>query len=111
MATSLHRPQYTDFSTRSGLWVLDSGLLPQYANPGMPPDDLTFHTVLELLASVPWFVISAFAASAVLAVAAGRTSSADTATATGTATRTVGVIYAVAVGVVTGLWILEQVQA
>lgn len=66
--------------------------------------------MLDLLASVPWFVISAFAASAVLAVAAGRDSATDTSLGAGIAIRTVGLFYAIAVGAVVGLWILEQVQ-
>ena len=65
--------------------------------------------MFHLLESVPWFVISAFAGSAAIAVMAGRGSQPGEAAAeSGIATRTVGLVYAVSVAVVVGLWAREQ---
>lgn len=65
--------------------------------------------VLEI---VPWFVISVFAGSAILAVAAGRPKvNNDKVGDAGAATRAVGLIYAVAVAVVVALWASQQIQS
>jgi hypothetical protein len=65
--------------------------------------------MVQLLQSVPWFVIAAFAASAVLAVAAGRTQpDSPEAPGTGVAARAAGIVYAGSVAIVIILWIGEQ---
>lgn len=58
---------------------------------------------------MPWFVISAFAGSAVIAVIAGRRSRPGEPAEAELATRTVGIVYAVVVAVVIGLWVRETV--
>ena len=63
--------------------------------------------MVGVLESVPWFVISAFAGSAVIAVIAGRRSRPGEVAAAGLATRTAGIVYAMAVVVVIGLWVRE----
>jgi hypothetical protein len=67
-----------------------------------------FPNMFRLLESVPWIVIVAIAASAVLAIAAGRTAKNGALTA-GLPARVSGIIYAAVAGVIIFLWIGEQV--
>jgi hypothetical protein len=69
------------------------------------------YLMLQLLDSVPWFVISAFVGSAVLAVAAGRRSGSGTRVVeAGVTTRVFGFFYALSVAAVAAMWIKEQVR-
>ena len=71
------------------------------------PDSHIVHlAVIQLLDTAPWFVIASFVGSAALAIAAGRPSADGN--QTGLATRVVGVFYALAVTVVTALWVREH---
>lgn len=64
--------------------------------------------MIRLLDSVPWFVISAFVASAGLAIAAGMRSPAEGPGRDGsTAARFAGFVYGAAVAVVVVLWVRE----
>lgn len=57
---------------------------------------------------MPWFVVSAFAGSAVIAVIVGFRSRQGEVAEAATVTRTAGIVYAMAVAVVIGLWVREK---
>jgi hypothetical protein len=64
--------------------------------------------MIHLLESVPWIVMAAIGASAVLAIAAGRGGRNET-LAAGLPARVSGLIYAAVAGVIIFLWIGERV--
>ncbi len=65
--------------------------------------------MIRLLESVPWFVIAAFGAAALLAIAAGRGRSSGSSSGEARAlTRGAALVYAVAAAVIIGLWMREQ---
>ena len=62
--------------------------------------------MIRLLESVPWFVIAAFTASGVLAVAAGRGQNGPETSRR--LTRAVGLTYAAVATLIVALWAREQ---